>query len=502
MKKQFMSAYRYGWLMAAALFVAVFTTSCTEDEPEPEEVIASFQYVISEENYLQVTFTDFSQGADTYEWDFGDGNTSTDQNPVHVYAEAGTFTVKLIASGDGGTAERSEEITITDPFAALRILAGDDSKTWKLYREGTCMSLGASAEAPAGYWAGLTNDGSRPCMYEQTFTFSLDGTYTFDDMGGFWAEYGLFNNVEGCDQSVTAEQCMDVTSGALVNACGDDVSAWLGASHTYTYSTSTNEITIEGEGAWIGIPKLTTDGYTTTPVNSVTFSATIEQLEGYDLLHVVFDYGDNYWPITYASYSDASLEPAIVTEQEEFGSDLDNVAFEKLSHTFAAEDSYVELGTIAGGSLITVGADDPADAAAAKVGEFKRVATDYQEAQMRVSPDPKDILFDNISTITLEVYVPSSNDFTGSLTKNFVVGFADVSATEQWWTDIYQWEQEVTDLDTWVTLTFDVTTPAWVALQDGSTPKDRTDLDMFYIGFGGGGHSTEATVYVRNLVIE
>ena len=502
MKKQFLSAFRMGWLMVAAFSVAVLSSCSDEETPEPEEVIASFQYEISEENYLQVTFTDFSQGADSYAWDFGDGNTSTEANPVHEYAEAGTYTVKLTATGEGGSAERSEDVTITDPFAALRVLAGDDSKTWKLYREGTAMSLGASAADPAGFWAGLTNDGSRPCMYEQTFTFSLDGTYTFDDQGMFWAEYGVFNNLEGCDSDVTAESCMDVSSGTLVNACGDDVSAWLSGSHTYTYNTSTNEITIDGDGAWIGVPKLTTDGYTTTPVSSVTFTATIEQLDGYDLMHIVFDYGDNYWPITYASYSDASLEPELVTDQAAFGTDLDNVAFEELSHTFESATSFVELGTIAGASLIEVGVEDPADAAASKVGKFTRIASDYQEAQLQVNPDPKDILFDNITTISIDVFVPSTNDFTGDLTQSFVFGFADVSQTEQWWTDLYQWEQEVTDLDTWVTLTFDVTAPNTVSLGDGSNPTTRTDLDMFYIGFGGGGHSTEATVYIRNLVIE
>jgi len=501
MKKQMKNYIRNGWLLMSAVTL-VFLASCNEDEPKPEEVVASFQFKVSEENFLEVSFTSFAQGADTYAWDFGDGSTSQEENPTHTYSEAGKYSVKFTVTGAGGTADRTEEITITDPFAALRLLAGDDTKTWKLFREGTSMSLGASVTQPDNYWAGLTNDGSRPCMYEQTFTFGLDGTYTFDDKGMFWAEYGLFNNVEGCDSNVTPESCMDVSSGSMVNACGDDVSAWLGASHTYTYNSSTNEVTLEGEGAWIGIAKLTSDGYTVTPVSTVTFKATIEQNDGYDLLKVVFDYGDNYWPITYVHYSDESLEPELVTTKGEFGTDLDNVAYTELSHTFASAESYVDLGTVEGASVITPGADDPADATAAKVGEFKRIATDYQEAQLRVSPDPKDILFDNISSITIEVYVPSSNDFTGTLTKNMVVGFADVSQTEQWWTDIYQWESEITELDAWVTLTFDITTPAWVALQDGSTPKDRDDLDMFYIGFGGGGHSTEATIYVRNLVIE
>ena len=47
-----------------------------------------------------VTFTDLSSGApDTWDWDWGDSTAhGTTQNPTHVYATAGTFTVTLVAS--------------------------------------------------------------------------------------------------------------------------------------------------------------------------------------------------------------------------------------------------------------------------------------------------------------------------------------------------------------------------------------------------------------------
>ena len=41
------------------------------------------------------TFVNKSIGADTWEWNFGDGSTSTDLNPVHTYANNGAYTVKL-----------------------------------------------------------------------------------------------------------------------------------------------------------------------------------------------------------------------------------------------------------------------------------------------------------------------------------------------------------------------------------------------------------------------
>ncbi|HTY52180.1 MAG TPA: PKD domain-containing protein, partial [Methanomicrobiales archaeon] len=52
---------------------------------------------------LQVTFTDLSQAPVTsWSWDFGDGSTSSEQNPVHRYEAAGLFTVNLTVCNDGG----------------------------------------------------------------------------------------------------------------------------------------------------------------------------------------------------------------------------------------------------------------------------------------------------------------------------------------------------------------------------------------------------------------
>jgi len=52
---------------------------------------------------LSLQFTDLSENIPTsWSWDFGDLNSSLDQNPLHVYAAAGRYTVKLTATnGDG-----------------------------------------------------------------------------------------------------------------------------------------------------------------------------------------------------------------------------------------------------------------------------------------------------------------------------------------------------------------------------------------------------------------
>jgi formylglycine-generating enzyme required for sulfatase activity len=64
---------------------------------------------------LTVKFTDQSTGDPTsWQWDFGDGSTSTEHNPSHKYKNAGTYTVKLTVSNAGGnnTLTKQDYITV------------------------------------------------------------------------------------------------------------------------------------------------------------------------------------------------------------------------------------------------------------------------------------------------------------------------------------------------------------------------------------------------------
>lgn len=65
---------------------------------------------------LNVQFTDLSSGAiTTRTWNFGDGNSSAEVNPSHLYSNAGVYTVSLAINGPGGDASllRSNFITVS-----------------------------------------------------------------------------------------------------------------------------------------------------------------------------------------------------------------------------------------------------------------------------------------------------------------------------------------------------------------------------------------------------
>ncbi len=60
--------------------------------------------------------TDADGDALTYAWEFGDGGTSSAQNPSHTYTAAGTYSAKVtVTDGKGGTATRTLAVVVTTP---------------------------------------------------------------------------------------------------------------------------------------------------------------------------------------------------------------------------------------------------------------------------------------------------------------------------------------------------------------------------------------------------
>ena len=72
---------------------------------------SNFQFTIQDPECASnctVTFTNLSQNADTYQWDFGDATASSAvANPSHIYVNPGSYDVKLTASR--GTVKHDKE---------------------------------------------------------------------------------------------------------------------------------------------------------------------------------------------------------------------------------------------------------------------------------------------------------------------------------------------------------------------------------------------------------
>jgi len=102
-------------------FPGAFTVSFTAANPDAEATVTKTEYIrvspsgrppaawftatpMSGYGPLSVRFTDRTKGTPTaWRWDFGDGNTSNEQNPVHTYTTPGTYTPMLTAFNSGGS---------------------------------------------------------------------------------------------------------------------------------------------------------------------------------------------------------------------------------------------------------------------------------------------------------------------------------------------------------------------------------------------------------------
>jgi len=90
-------------------FIFCFS-SCKKDKAQP---VVDVIYTVSIDG-LTATFTDQTKGVTSYKWDFGDGATSTEQNPVHTYAAKGKYVPTLyVSTASGQTFEGSTVLRLS-----------------------------------------------------------------------------------------------------------------------------------------------------------------------------------------------------------------------------------------------------------------------------------------------------------------------------------------------------------------------------------------------------
>ncbi|MCE4566625.1 PKD domain-containing protein [Maribellus sp. CM-23] len=172
---------------------AVITKSVTVvDSP-----VAQFTYVAK---YLTVSFTNSTTYGVSYSWDFGDGETSTEENPVHVYAETGEYTVSLTATGLEGSIPGTFTKTIS---AAEGIIAVENAD----------FQLPGTVKIPTwGPIPGWDSD-------EQANDSGIDGP---DGNGNFW---GYLWNKEASVFNLTDHV---IVSGETFRVTLDVWDAWSG----------------------------------------------------------------------------------------------------------------------------------------------------------------------------------------------------------------------------------------------------------------------------------
>ncbi|MBL7732008.1 MAG: PKD domain-containing protein, partial [Chitinophagaceae bacterium] len=126
---------------------------------------------------LTVNFQDISTGgAVSWQWDFGDGNTSTLQNPSHTYTSYGSFDVTLIVTNSSGCADTIVRTAYVVIQRATISFSGLPVRGCVPYTISPVANITAVDAITSYAWD--FGDGGTSTLATPTHTYNLQGTYT------------------------------------------------------------------------------------------------------------------------------------------------------------------------------------------------------------------------------------------------------------------------------------------------------------------------------------
>ncbi|RLD82385.1 MAG: hypothetical protein DRJ15_01690 [Bacteroidetes bacterium] len=146
------------------------------------DCFADFYYTIDSVggDYTVIHFYDLSTplgSIDSWYWDFGDGNTSTEQNPVHAYNISGYADVCLTITSDSGSCTSTECMIVQLPGG------GGDCQADFYYIEDSTANLTVHffdqsiSANPITSWSWSFGDGSGSAEQNPVHTFNASGEY-------------------------------------------------------------------------------------------------------------------------------------------------------------------------------------------------------------------------------------------------------------------------------------------------------------------------------------
>jgi PKD repeat protein len=132
---------------------------------------------------LTVQFNDTSTGfvePVTYLWDFGDGNSSTDQKPLYTYNHQGSYTVTLnVSQSVGAPASIAKNKYITVEPALIPVpLNPDFTGTPRSGVTPLTVQFNDTSTGPHDHWEWEFGDGNKSAEQKPLYTYNQPGSYT------------------------------------------------------------------------------------------------------------------------------------------------------------------------------------------------------------------------------------------------------------------------------------------------------------------------------------
>jgi hypothetical protein len=257
-------------LFYISLCLSMTYTSCKPQEDDkitlPSPPTASFTYKAGKDAN-HVIFTNTTDGAFLSQWDLGNGTKSELATFEGYFPYKGEFEVSLTAFNKGGHGSTKQKITISqdDPNAcsgAVALLSNCSTRTWKLKPEVGAMTVGTPGLTTV-YWASpIAEVTGRPCHFNDEFKFTSKGEFEYDNKGDFWGDADGNGNI--------------IPAGGGPKVGCNDATAWkapynVWGSGKHKFSVAGDQLTLVGDGAWMGLYKVGSNGEVNTPQKSVTF---------------------------------------------------------------------------------------------------------------------------------------------------------------------------------------------------------------------------------------
>lgn len=183
--------------------------ACRDDDGIESKIVdgnkpkAQFSYVA---DAMTVAFTDKSVDAESYYWDFGDGATSTEKSPVHTYAAAGNYTIKLKVNSVAGYSDTFEGGPV---FVADKVVAAFSS----VAELGLSVYFNASSSKNIVSAKWDFGDGTQADGLTISHAFAAAGQYTVK-----MTATGLLGDKSEVTQNITVIKNMNLLKGSNMEA--------------------------------------------------------------------------------------------------------------------------------------------------------------------------------------------------------------------------------------------------------------------------------------------